>query len=382
MLCNREKCPILEKLKFLKKLETSEKIEGETVSVMIGHYNYPKVFAGPLTGRSLLLEKDPSNWIEKSIKEIIAYRCSLIRGKKPVKVADVNSKQVEPLQEIALSRKEVMTEVEYFEKPKPVLSFSSTTAPYGPSAGFKKIIIEENPKVPRAVDRIVNDEVKAVEAVSFLHSKGISVNQIQELFSVGLLGIKRKLVPTRWSITAVDDTASKNLLEKIREYKKLEDYLVFTSEYLSNHFEVIMLPASWSYEQIEYYSPGSTWVEPWEKPVIMQDWEGFRGRKNYAENVEGGYYAARLSVTEYLEKIKRQASVIVLREIRKGYYAPLGVWQVRENVRKALESKPEKYSSFEELAEAVSSRISFKTWVKHSRLALLEKSRKMLIKFM
>jgi len=48
------------------------------------------------------------------------------------------------------------------------------------------------------------------------------------------------------------------------------------------------------------------------------------------------YYAARTAAVEYLHTIRRQASVFIVREIFPDYWAPLGVWVIREAVRDAL----------------------------------------------
>jgi hypothetical protein len=45
-------------------------------------------------------------------------------------------------------------------------------------------------------------------------------------------------------------------------------------------------------------------------------------------------------VLEHLKKVKRQSSVLLLRFITGEYYAPLGVWVVRQAVRKTLVNKP------------------------------------------
>ena len=62
--------------------------------------------------------------------------------------------------------------------------------------------------------------------------------------------------------------------------------------------------------------------------------------KEYAKETVGGFYATRLAVLELLQKQKRQASVSVIRIITEEYTAPLGVWVVREAVRKTLATKP------------------------------------------
>jgi len=80
--------------------------------------------------------------------------------------------------------------------------------------------------------------------------------------------------------------------------------------------------------------------------------ENYSGRKSYAFNTVGGYYAARLPILEYLNSINRQAKVLALRIETPSYWAALGVWVVRESVRKALQKKM-KFDSREELVESV-----------------------------
>ncbi|HER54428.1 MAG TPA: hypothetical protein ENO13_00830 [Candidatus Bathyarchaeota archaeon] len=69
-------------------------------------------------------------------------------------------------------------------------------------------------------------------------------------------------------------------------------------------------------------------------------------------------------------KERRQASVIVLREAHPGYIMPVGVWQVRENVRNAVQQRPLKYNTIKEALERVSSKfeIPLKNWIEKSTL--------------
>jgi hypothetical protein len=88
------------------------------------------------------------------------------------------------------------------------------------------------------------------------------------------------------------------------------------------------------------------------KPKISEietatDYENYKGRKDYAKNTVGGYYAARLGILEYLKNKKRQSSVLTLRFITNEYYMALGVWVVRQATRHALESKPIQFASEE-----------------------------------
>ena len=46
--------------------------------------------------------------------------------------------------------------------------------------------------------------------------------------------------------------------------------------------------------------------------------------------------------------MRRQARVVVFREIYEGYTVPLGVWVVREIVRNAMKNKPERFNTLRE----------------------------------
>jgi hypothetical protein len=89
----------------------------------------------------------------------------------------------------------------------------------------------------------------------------------------------------------------------------------------------------------------------------MKDFESFFSRKEYAKNVTGAYYANRLSACEYLEKIKKQAQIIFLREISEEYYAPLGVGILRELARKAFLKEPEKPKDLSSAFDLIQSRL-------------------------
>ncbi|MEM2119198.1 MAG: hypothetical protein QW840_03625, partial [Candidatus Bathyarchaeia archaeon] len=84
----------------------------------------------------------------------------------------------------------------------------------------------------------------------------------------------------------------------------------------------------------------------------------------------GCYYSARLAVCEQLVREKRQAAVIVLREAHPGYVMPVGVWQVRENVRNAMRQKPLLFNTLNEALNTVGSRfkIPLARWILQSRL--------------
>ena len=156
-------------------------------------------------------------------------------------------------------------------------------------------------------------------------------------------------MPTRWAITAVDNTLSKEKLKKIKLHQEISNILLFTAEYIGNHYEFLLLPDKFSFEVIEINqsNPDSSW----------RNYEGFFPRKTYAESVTGAYYANRLALAEYLEKIQRQASCIVFREINEEYTQSMGVGVLRQISREAFNKQPEKFTTIQEALQKIQSRI-------------------------
>lgn len=258
------------------------------------------------------------------------------------------------LQELAMSFNPVEANFKLKEKPKPQLSFNETTAPLGPVASLDKISLLENPVIPQKVDYLVSDTaVKSQVAIQELFEHGLPAHYLSKLLSAGTLGIKknRKITPTRWSITAIDDNVSKYLIEKyVKDFQQAGETELFSSSYLGNSFFVLLIPENWGFEMLECWLPGSPWTlqdpeyQQSSQYTVISDFEFYNGRKKYAENITGAYYAARLAVAEHLVKKKRQASAIVFREIGTDYSSPLGVWVIRETVRNAFQKKPLKFS--------------------------------------
>jgi len=195
--------------------------------------------------------------------------------------------------------------------------------------------------------------VKASEGINFLYKNNFDEYSLSKILSVGVLGMQKakRLVPTRWSITATDDTISKELLKNVRGYKWIDDFELFSGEFMGNCYLIMFFPGVFSFELFELYLPSSSW-NPTNEVKASTDFEGYSGRKNYAFNTAGGYYATRLPILEYMEKIKRQATVVVIRIEQATYWAALGVWVVRETVKKAMAREGMKFDSKEELIES------------------------------
>lgn len=367
-LCGRPYCPILEKFKSVESAvynsTGSTSIFGASPpSVFVGRHNYPEVMAGPmippeLTGDESMQLEDPRELLKMGIQDIISSRSQLVRASTGINVKNAvnpDNSLIEKSQELALSKKPVDTEASFHKPIQNKLKFDNVLTPMGPTGDLKDFNIAENPKVPKKVDYLVYDtDALAKDAISELWSNNIPTEHITRLFSIGLLGQERRLVPTRWSITAVDDMAGKDLYGTIRDFQQINEVLVFSGGVFGNHFEIMLIPRPFSFELIEVWMPRTVWSgqETW----IDSDSEGVTGKKGYS-NLAGGYYAARLPVLEYLKQIKRQATIFMVREIRPEYWAPLGVWVVREGVRDAMKNTPMAFESVDEALEAMSSRI-------------------------
>ncbi len=388
-LCGKTRCPIMVKVNYFMKsvpLLANEDIAGMSPpSVFIGRVGYPNVYAGPLVppvSEDTSIYDLPEQWFGKSIDEIVGFRSLLVRGKHRVNVNNlINSgKILDSTRELALADNSVDMELNLTKKPRGSIYLNDDVQPFGPSAPIRDLRVG-NARYDHRVEKAYYDtDLKATNAVLDLYSRGVLVTKIQKAFSVGAFGVEknRKLVPTRWSITAVDDIVSKSLREQVKTFPEINEYRVYESIYMDNVFEILMIPARYSYESMEAWYPGTVWNPAGKNVAIFSDWEGNNGRTTYAA-IGGCYYSARLATCEQLVKERRQATVIVLREARPGYIMPIGVWQVRENVRNAMRQKPFLFKSLAESLQFIGGRfeIPLGRWIRQSELlkrALFQKS--------
>jgi hypothetical protein len=365
LLCGKPVCPILVKYqaftRSLPMLGGGKELDGSSPpGLFVGRFGYPKVSIGPLVtashGDTLLLDT-PEDWVGRSVSDVVGYRTMLVRGTQQVNVLDAEKpiRLVEDVQTLALASESVEVEATFKRPPRGHLSLSDELPPYGPSAPIEKVRLDVR-KVDAGLDRLASDtDATARTAVTELYDRGVKVSRIQRAFSAGTLGRRgrRKLVPTRWSITAVDDLLSKENLEQIREFPELSEFRLYRYTALDNRWFIAFLPGSFRYESIEAWYPNTLWNPNTERIVMLGDHEGFKGRTSYA-SMGGCYYAARLATTEELVRRRRQAGVLVFREVHPGEILPLGVWNVREHVRAALQQPFEAVGSMAELLSKMS----------------------------
>jgi hypothetical protein len=368
MLCGKTSCPLLARIKAFSKLFQSVKgleVDGSSPpSVFVGRYGYPQVHIGPMTptyyGDTSILDK-PEQWFGKSIDEIIDYRAQLIRGMRKVDVRKPwkAGKILDQTRELSLAEHYVETEMKLSKKPQKRLYMDGDIQPIGPTAPVERVDIGYI-KWNRHMEKAHYDsDLKAAPAAISLYKEGVPLSNIVRAFSMGNFGIEknRKLVPTRWSITAIDDLLGKNMIKEIKDYPKINHYQVYESNYLGNRFEILLVPDAWAYEAYEAWYPKTLWNPSTEEVAIVTDWESYDGRWKYA-SMGGCYYSGRLSVLEHLTRVRRQAKVFIFREAYPDYILPVGVWQVRENCRNAMRQNSKKFETFKGALQHIMGRLS------------------------
>ncbi len=369
-------------IKFLNdnsaKLSTTTLSGATPPSVFVGRYGYPKVKVGPmippLHGDTKILDT-PEMWLGKSLEEIVNYRLALVRGISKVDVRDVSGRYVESLQEVAMTNKSVESEatlekipISDFEQERDS-RFDTDSAPFGPAAPLKNFRTSSS---SISVDQRIEDayydkDLSASQAIVDLYLDGVHVSTLHRVLSIGMLGLKknRRLVPTRWSISATDDIISAYLIRRIDNFSTIDRFKIYKYSHLGNYYSIILIPDEiWSFEMQEaWYDENNGNMQ------IGVDYENANGLDHYP-SIAGAYFAARLGVAEHLLKIKHKAAALILREIHPEYVMPVGVWQVREGLRRALEGLAKQVESFDEALNfaTISLSLSKNEWLRNSQM--------------
>lgn len=345
-IINKQVVSYYQKFRLLKDLDFNS---DSPPQIFVGSgLKYPSVNVGimapPVPVEDSWVYNSPNYWTEQgySIKQILELRKNLINSRFRTDVYTRTNRFLDKTKEIGMASKPVDIEVELNKKPFIKDDFDKVNMPTSVNASLKNIKITTNTRILTRVDKVVDDiDLKAADALDYLYKNKFDENFLTQLLSVGVLGLKknRKLVPTRFSITATDDTIGKHLIKEVKNYQTINNYQLYYGNYLGNHYILMFFPEVWEYELFEGYLPGSVWNFSG-KMEFSTDYENYYGRKGYASNTSGGFYATRLSVVEHLKKIKRQASCLAIRFETPEYYAGLGVFVVRNAGRKTLATKP------------------------------------------
>ena len=368
-LCGLERCPILERLRAqrtlpLPRLVDSRTLEGGTPpSVLVGEWAYPHVRVAAMMAHDLETASRadaPREWIRWGLDDVIRVRAGLLAASLRVNARRLDERALEPIQLAAMSSQPLPMEARLLKPPRPRLDFDGVLAPVGPVAEAERVELEAEPRVPTPVERAVSDtDAPASELLVELYDSGVDVYHSTRLLSLALLGAegRRRLVPTRWAITAVDSTVG---LELKRRVLRLPEYSgrvrLHRSSFSDNRYWVLILPGPYRLEVVEAWLPGSIWTG--DRARVVTNYEGTLDRGFPV--MDGGHYAMRLPILEHLAlKLRRQASVLAIREIGPGYFAPVGSWQIRESIRAALRSRPEEFDEPEGALSRLASEVRF-----------------------
>ena len=354
-------------------LFSSDSISGSSPpSIFVGSYGYPKVGVGPMVppvhGDTTLLDS-PELWLGKTLEDIVNFRLSLVRGIEKISIQNTQGRFIENLHEVAMSSHSIDTDLQFHKTTLPVTTIDGESAPFGPVGDIKSAKFFGT-RSDKSIERVYYDhDLKAQDAVLTLYNKGVDISKIQKCFSIGMLGKKRKLVPTKWSITATDDIISKSLVSEILEFDLIDSCRIFSHDHLGNMFSVILFPHRWLFEMQEAWHDEN-------KVGFGFASEDARGI-DHPPAIAGAYFAAKLGVAEYLVQKKLQAAVLVLREIRPEYAVPVGVWQIREAVRAAMKKEPYIAENFVDGVNFASKRMSISKseWLSRGRLLKMLKQK-------
>ena len=372
-MCGISPCPLLADIRSrLPEVQSgclSELVGPSPPSLFVGRYGYPDIRAGPSatwvpddSGTTPLTSGDPADLFGKPLEEVAARHANLVTGGSvmPVNSTASPNAMLETTQEIAMAERSVDVELD-FSKPIMIGSsptFDSMSTPLGPSGEVVRAEVVGHASIPRKVDSVANEDgLLAAEAIGELAEASIGEAQITRLLSAGLLGKEgsRRLVPTRWGITATDDMLGKRLWDRVRDYPSLDKVLVYEANYLDNVFHIILTPGLWAFHMLEAWIRGSVWTGAGK---VLGDWEDIKPRTEYAHQITGAYYSARLGVLEHMDSMRRSGACLIWRDIGPGYWAPVGVWMIRETVREAMRRSPRQFDSLKRAIDYVAPRVS------------------------
>lgn len=373
--CRLAICPYLGKVRSWftehRDLRSTDLFGASPPSAFVGSWGYPRVLVGPLVPP--LRDEDTSildaseTWLRYDLAEILRFRLSLVRGKAPRRVIEAREPDaiLSVVQEGAMATKPVDTEMWLEKTPALVSPFSGRAPPSGPSADIRKVELASNPSVPRRVDDLVSDtDIHAGEAVADLYDHDVTQSTITRILSVGLLGAKerRRLVPTEWAITAVDDILARRLIDRVRVSPWIEDYEVFSATGLANTVTILLFPQAFMFEGMEAWNLSSN-------PTPIHDHEFAGGRTTYPDQIGGAYHATKNPVLEHLARRGRQAGAIVFMEVYDDWI-PLGVFRYRELARAALAKPPARFPTLDEAEAEVGRRmrLPLENWWRASAL--------------
>ncbi len=327
-------------------------------SIFVGSSNYPIVKIGPVittTIKDIELKGNIEKWSKINYSTLLNLRSSMIRCYGYNKTYETGTKLVSDLQEILLYesysalnldigkyKRSNLTSNNFNKIENPDMPFGYTL----PIERFDKLSPVRNTTNNKIEKVFYDNDLDSKSAIIDLYFNNVRIDKIQSIFSIGMTGKKnnRRIIPTKWSITATDKIISDYLINKIKVNRPVDKVSMYKYEHYNNYYCIIITPSeTWSMEYFEIWINGE---KKYNK--VISDFENEREKKTIP-NTAGAFFAARLSVAEFLHKIKKIGSVVIFRVIYPLYNIPLGVWQVRLGMRYALADQIDKKGKQNEL---------------------------------
>ncbi len=330
--------------KYQKGLKPTKELEGYGSTALVGEKNYPQLKVYNVSNEDKHSSFFNTNKIVKqNYSDIVKLKAKNILGNtNNIYVKKTNTKVLEEIQDVYKARNAVEF-TSNFDKElkfnKPVLNKLSGVL--GTKNELLNIILNENASTSKQIEKYTQTDIKSKEAIISLYEKGTNEAQIINLLALGNFGIQlnKKIVPSRWAITAYDKTIENYLYKKILDYKLIQDYEIYFHSDKGNSFLIILSPDNYSSEFVEFMNNG------WS----ASDYVSIDNKlKKVEPDTAGGFYATKLAINEYLDNRKRQCQYIGIRLI-EDYDVPLGVVFVRESVRQAMKNRLFKTSNLKDL---------------------------------
>ncbi len=229
-------------------------------------------------------------------------------GTRNINVEDTSGRFVTDMQDLAMSERSAESEA-IFEKNglsdtdlKNEFRSDTGIPPFGPAAplrAFKTWSLSSDQRIEAAY---YDTDLRAAEAIMKLYMDGVETSIVERVFSLGMLGLKakRRLVPTRWSISATDDIISGTLVKQIEVNPTIDHYEVTQYSHLANDYSVILIPDDvWRFEMLE------NWFLNTGQMLSGGDYEDAR-RLKHNPTIAGAYFASRLAVAEHLARRRKR----------------------------------------------------------------------------
>ena len=215
-------------------------------STLVGEFNYPHVAVGVIftTDQNAAIYDAPKFWIKNGfdVSKIFSLRSTLVNARNNVNIRKPDSAYMQNVALATLSENELAVDLKLshvHDGP----SISKDLTPHGFTAELSELKLAENVRLNKDLEKVYYDrDLKATEGMVYLYDNLINDDRISKALSVGAIGIKRRIVPTKWAITAVDDTVGKNLLDEVKSYPKGGGFAIKTGTVLGNHYVFIFIP--------------------------------------------------------------------------------------------------------------------------------------------